>query len=305
MLDADYYRPETTADLAELLQRTGGKVIAGGTDVIPRSQRGQFLTDCLIDISRLKDLRFIRSVDGQIQIGALTTHNDLAGSPLLQAAAPALVQAAATIGCPQTRQRGTLGGNLANASPAADTAPPLLALDARLRLVHGSHTREVPLCEFFTGPGKTSLLDGEYIERIAFQQPAQFSGSAFYKLGKRSGMAISIVSAAVSLEMDASGIITAARVALGSVAPTPIRSPHAEQVLTGQIASQGLFEQAGQAARQDISPIGDVRAPAEYRAHAAAVVIQRVLDLAVQATHPLAHSYTRSIGARRGERRSI
>src|SRR5689334_1109383 len=121
MHNVDFYRPETAAELAEILQSTGGRIVAGCTDILPRARRGRFPGDCLIDISRIKELRYIREAGDQIQIGALSTHTDLADSALLKKVAPALVQAAATVGCPQTRNRGTLGGNLSNASPAADS----------------------------------------------------------------------------------------------------------------------------------------------------------------------------------------
>jgi len=280
MLDFDYYTAETTAELAGILERTGAKIVAGGTDVLPRLRRGQFAADCLVDASRLADLRYIREADGLIHIGALSTHADLVASPLVWQNAPALAQAAATVGCPQTRQRGTLGGNLANASPAADSAPPLLTLDAVVHLTSGRGKRAVALKDFFSGPGQTCLAESEYIESISFPKPAGRWGAAFYKLGKRSGMAISIVSAAAYLELGADGHLHAARLALGSVAPCPVRSPNAEECLAGKTAGLELFHKAGQAALADISPIADIRASKEYRLHAASVVVQRVLEAA-------------------------
>ncbi len=282
MLDFEYYRPQNAEELGEILARTGGRLVAGGTDVLPRLRRGQFLADCLIDISRLRELRFICETEDEIQLGALTTHADLLASLLLPPAAPALAQAAAAIGCPQTRQRGTLGGNLANASPAADSAPPLLSLDADVRLAGAGGARVLPLRDFFSGPGATRMEAGEYIHSVAFRRPSGRWGAAFEKLGKRSGMAISVASVAAYLELGADGRLQAARLALGSVAPCPLRSPHAEALLTGALPAPGLFQQAGQAALADIAPISDVRASAEYRAHVVPVLVRRALEQALR-----------------------
>lgn len=281
MFDFEYYRPECTAELSEVFHRTGGRLVAGGTDVLPLLRRGQFFPNSLIDISRLSELRFIRSVGDQIEIGALTTHAELVASPLLQQVAPALVQAASTIGCPQTRQRGTIGGNLANASPAADSAPPLLALAAELHLTETGTARSIPLCEFFTGPGKTCLEAGEYIERVSFRRPSGPWGAAFEKLGKRNGMAIAVASAAAYLELGEDGRLQVARLALGSVAPRPVRGSHTEACLAGKLPSLELFQQAGQAALEDISPISDVRASADYRKQVIPVLVRRTLDKAL------------------------
>ena len=123
MIDFEFYSAKTTDDLAFLLDRSGAKVLAGGTDILPRLRRGQFSATRLVDISRLDALNFIEESDGRVRIGSLTTHAELIDSPLLRSVVPAVVEASATVGCLQTRRRGTLGGNLANASPASDTAP--------------------------------------------------------------------------------------------------------------------------------------------------------------------------------------
>ena len=282
MHDFEYYQPKSTDELKAVLDRTGGRLVAGGTDVLPRLRRGQLTDACLIDISRLADLRYIRQVDGQLEFGALTTYAELIASPLIQQEAAALAQAAATVGCPQTRYRGTVGGNLANASPAADSAPPLLTLDADVHLFSAKTARAVPLRDFFVGPGKTCLEAGEYIHHVTTMRPSGKWGAAFYKLGKRSGMAISIASVAAYLELGADGRLRAARLAFGSVAPCPVRGSHAEEVLLGKVPSLQLFEQAGRASLADIAPIGDVRASFEYRVHVVPVLAQRVLMTAWQ-----------------------
>jgi len=154
----DFYRPNSTEELAVLLQKKNSRIVAGCTDVLPRMRRGQVPGDCLVDINNIKELHFILEESGQVQIGALATHAELVSTQIIHDASPALAEAAASIGSPQTRNRGTLGGNLANASPAADTAPPLLVLDAGISLNNDGKQRSVPLQDFFCGPGQTVLI---------------------------------------------------------------------------------------------------------------------------------------------------
>lgn len=281
MQEFDFASPQTLDAACHLLAQTGGRVVAGGTDVIPRLQRHMFPATALVDISRLDALRFITAENGEIRIGALTTYAEMLESPLLQEAAPVLLEAALTVGCPQTRCRGTLGGNIANASPAGDTLPPLLVLDAAVTLVSAKGQRVLPLSDVLLGPGQTAIQAGEVLHSVAFHQPAQPYGSAFVKLGKRKGMNIAVVSVAALLCLAADGTIAEARVAFGSVAPTAVRSPHAEAELNGQQPTADVFERATQAALADIFPISDVRSTADYRRHASVTLLRRALELAV------------------------
>lgn len=282
MQEFDFYAANTLDELLRLLAETGGRVIAGGTDVLVQAQRGQFPASVLVDASRVRELRFI-SQDGEtIRIGALSTYADMLASPLLRDVAPALVMAAATVGAPQTRARGTLGGNIANASPAGDTLPPLLVLDATVRLVKLGSERVLPLADVLRGPRQTCLEPGEIIHSVAFRRPPERTGAAFLKLGNRQGMTIAVVNAAALLALGSDGRIETARVALGAVAPTPVRSPHAEAVLRGQLPSEEIFAAAGRATLYDIAPISDVRGSADYRRKAAARLTTRALRLAAQ-----------------------
>ncbi len=283
MNDWEVVQPKTVADLTHALMETGGTVIAGGTDVLPRLRH---VTDdrqvSLIDISHLPDLRFIREHDNCLEIGALTTHADMASSEVLRKFAPALVKACETVGAPQTRARGTLGGNLVNASPAADTAPPLLCLDSRVKLVSADDKRELPLYEFFRGPGKTALLSGEFLHSIVFDLPSGRWGAGFIKLGRRNGMAIAVASAGVFMALDDTGTIDTIRVAFGSVGPVPVRARRVEALVAGQPPSAELFDRAAAGIEEDISPISDVRATAEYRMMSARVLLVRALVSAWQ-----------------------
>ena len=201
---------------------------------------------------------------------------------MLKTANPALVAAAVSVGCDQTRHRGTLGGNIANASPAADTIPALLIFDAQVRLLRNGGERAMPLQEFLVGPGRTQLTAGELIHSVAFSRLSGLWGAAFQKLGKRNGMAISVVNVAAAVVLDSSGVVQDARIALGSVAPKVVRSPGAENFLIGRKAEPGVVRDAANAVVADISPISDVRSTVEYRRHAACVLTRRALEQAIE-----------------------
>jgi carbon-monoxide dehydrogenase medium subunit len=277
-----FFRPDTLGELVRILDETGGQIVAGGTDVIPRMRRDLFSTPALVDASHIAELGFIEAVDDQIAIGAMTTHQEIADSALIRSANPALAAAAASVGCSQTRHRGTLGGNIANASPAADTVPPLLAFDAQVRLLRANGERSMPLHEFLIGPGKTNLEPGELLHSVTFTRLSGSWGAAYQKVGKRNGMAISVVGVAAAVALDSAGVVLDARVALGSVAPTVVRSPRAEKMLVGRQAGPRVVEDAADAVTADISPISDVRSTAEYRLHAARILTRRVLLQAIE-----------------------
>lgn len=276
MQEYEFHSPKTLIEAYDFLEN-GGKVIAGGTDVIPQMSNGRFQTDQLIDISYLSELSFIKKEDNDIHIGGLTNYSMMINSAILQTSAPLLVKAAATVGSIQTQNRGTLAGNIGNASPAGDTLPPLLALDAVVILTNREGQRQVTLEEFLRGPGMTALLPGEIIHHISFQGLAPQTRSTFIKLGSRQGMAISVVNAAVLLRVDRSEVVEDIRISLGAVAPTPIRCPKAEALLLGKKLTQALLEESAAVAAAECSPISDIRATAEYRRHAAEVLVKRGL----------------------------
>lgn len=281
MFDCEVNVAKSCTELTQILIEPSARILAGGTDILPGMRKnsiGKPIT--LIDVSQLNELSYIREHEGQIDIGALTTHSKLITSPLLLQHAPALIDACASIGSTQTRNRGTLGGNLCNASPAADSVPPLLCLEAVVTLSSHDNQRQVPLSDFIIGPGRTCLKQGEYLDHITFAVPQKHTGTSFMKLGRRNGMSIAVVSTSVLLRLDQQGNIEYARVAFGSVAPTPICSHHAEAALTGKTPSAQLFSEAAQAMLTDINPIDDLRASREYRLHSAGVLLQRALQTA-------------------------
>jgi CO/xanthine dehydrogenase FAD-binding subunit len=282
MQDFDFLQPRSIEEMLALVDNVDRCVIAGGTDVIPRLARNGSTSSpgIWVDITRIADLRFLRHKANQVHIGALITHAEIKESPLLIDEAQSLVQAVSTIGCVQTRNRGTLGGNLANASPAADCAPPLLTLNARVHILGRNDERVIPLDQFFLSPGLTQLSAGEIIHSVSFDIPEGNWGLAFIKHGKRNGMAIAVASAAVALRLSPDGAIQEARVAVGSVAPTPRLCPSVEKELTGVGTGMKVFEQAAQRVVDDIAPIADVRATAAYRRHTAVVLVRRALEQA-------------------------
>lgn len=283
MRSFEYYRPQTLSELCRFLQQPGARVVAGGTDVLPQMRNGTFQAAALVDLCRLDELRFIRETPQAIEIGALTTFNELLHSDAVCRAAPALIQAAGQVGAAQTRARATLGGNLANASPAGDSIPPLLIHDAALNLRSLDAERTIPLADFLAAPGKTALQPSEFIHHIRLEKLPPGCGEAFAKLGPRRGMAISIINAAAAIQLDANGVIGAARVAIGAAAPTARRCPHVERFLQDKVPDRSLLEEAARQIAADSAPIADVRASREYRVHAAAVLVARVLISAVEA----------------------
>lgn len=279
----DYLAPTSLEEALETVgqQTEGVQIIAGGTDLVPRMRSRVIEPKLLVDL-RLLNLDGIEKTADGIRIGASATHTDILESDLLAEHCPALCEAAADIAGPPIRNRGTVGGNLVNASPAADLAPPLLVYDAVVILAKAGSKREIPLVDFFTGPGQTVLAADELLTEIRIPAVPPNTTSKFIKLGKRKAMAVAVVSAAARLTIDEAGKISQARIALGSVAPTPIRARKAEASLEGQSPSSDLFTEAGQIARSESSPISDIRASGSYRKKMVAVLTRRALEAAWQ-----------------------
>lgn len=277
MQSLEFKSPGSIQEACRLLDATGSRPIAGGTDVIPQMRDGRFQAGTLVDISRIPDLSYVKQINGEIAIGSTTTHTMIVDSPLIQARARFLAEVSGIVGGVQTQNRGTLGGNIANASPAGDTLPVLLALDATLDLVSQSGERPLALADFLRGPGRTAILSGEIIRQVRFAPLAQGAQSLFLRLGNRKGMLISVVSVALVLELDAAGRVRDCRIALGAVAPTPIRCREAEAILLGRPVDAGLIENAAAAAEAASRPIDDVRASAAYRRHIVRVLVRRGL----------------------------
>ncbi len=251
--------------------------LAGGTNLVADMRSGRHRPGALMDISGLDELRGIRRENGYMVIGGGVTVASLLDEPLIGRHASVLREAAAVFAGPLVRNRATVGGNLADASPAADTAPPLLALDAEVELVSARGSRRLPLEEFVVGVRETLRRSDELLAAVRWPVPPPNSAGAFYKLGLRKADAISIVSVAVMVEGDGNGVCRQARIALGAVAPQPLRSHAAEELLRGQpLTTEGIAE-AARLAAEATSPIDDIRGSATYRRRVIEVLVRRLL----------------------------
>ncbi len=283
----EYAAPATLAEALALLARHGeaARPLAGGTDLLLMLRSGRRRASCLVDLKRVPGLdRVEAAAGGGLRIGALASHAAILTSPAFTATAlRAVADAAGSVSGPQIRNRGTIGGNLCNASPAADLAPPLLALGATVEVARqGGAARTFPLERLFAGPGRTTLAAGDLLVAVGLPAPAPRTGSA-YERATRVAIDIALVGVAVSLTLAADGTVSAARVALGAVAPTPVLSPGAAAALVGRAPEPAALAAAAKAAAADSRPIGDVRASADYRRHMVEVLARRALARAVSA----------------------
>jgi CO/xanthine dehydrogenase FAD-binding subunit len=278
---ASYTAPTTVEDVVAVL--TGGaRIVAGGTDLVVGSRQGKWaMPEHLVAIHRVEAMRGIRPVmGGGLWLGALVTHGDLEADETIRRTYTALADAAAIVGSRATRHVGTVGGNLINASPAAETSGPFLCFGASVVLESSSGSRTVALDDFWTGPGRSVARPDELLVSVDLPAPARGTGSCYARLEYRRQMEIAVVGATAVVTV-ADGRVTAARVAITALAPTVRRVPEAEAELIGSDGGRAASEAAGRAAAEASRPIGDVRAPADYRRAMAAVITRRVVEAAL------------------------
>lgn len=274
----EYREPTTIHEVIALLTESGGKgaILAGGTDLLVEMKQGLRSAELLIGLRRVQELRGIgREADGSLSIGAAATLSEVANSPVVRGFHRAISAAVETVGSVQIRNRGTIGGNLCHASPAADAAPVLLALDARAEIQDSRGKRTIPLSEFFVGPGATVLGNGDVLTRIWVPPESETLKCIYLKLGVRKAMEIAIAGVAVTMGI-VDGYCRKARVALGAVAPKPFRSAAAEGCLAGRRPGAAA-EEAARLAMEDCEPITDLRATAEYRRDTVGVLVKRAI----------------------------
>jgi len=279
MLWQRYYQPRTIARALALLREFGAsaRIVSGGTDVLVELQRGVKPTQTLIDITALRELKYVRAAGDRIAIGGLATHNDVLASELCAQVALPLVQACVEVGAPQIRTRATIAGNLVTASPANDTIVPLIAMGGEIVLESVDGERIVDIAEFFTGFRATQMRPDELLREIRVKPLRRTEHGLFLKLGLRRAQAISVISIAFVLDLDGDRV-KEARVALGCLAPTIVRAAKAEAALAGKVLNAATIAAAAEAALEDISPIGDVRGSAEYRRLAVSALMDRGLQ---------------------------
>lgn len=285
MENFDYVAPRSLGEAyAALGNGRSSLMLAGGTDVIVQLREGRKRCDQLIDVKHIPELMSYRfAPDGTLEVGAAVPLALLYEDAEVRRRQPAVVDAARIIGGTAIQSRATLGGNLCNASPAADSAPALFALDARLVLGSQGGTRELPVDQFFVGPGRSALQPGELLLQVRIPALPLNAGSFYHRFIPRNEMDIAVASAAARLELDAANEqIVSARVALGAVAATPLLVPAAAAALVGQPPRRESFERAGAAAAEAASPITDMRGSVAQRRHLASVLTLRALEGALQ-----------------------
>ena len=255
------------------------KIIAGGTDLLADLKFTAHGPDVVIDISRADDLKNITMTEQGLIIGALVTHTQIMRSALIRQLFPALVDAAHTIGAVQTRNLGTLGGNLVTAVPSMDSGPTLMALEAIVTIAGNGGRHQLPLSEFFVGPRRTVLKPDELLAEIIIPKQNVGKPTHFLKFGLRKGQALALVNVGASFWVDwDKNTFLAPRIALGAVAPKVIRAPQAEAYLEGRAITAEAMAEAGRIAVGDAKPISDFRASAEFRRNLIAVLTKRALE---------------------------
>jgi carbon-monoxide dehydrogenase medium subunit len=278
----EYYDPASVREAVALLQQHAGqaKILAGGTDLFLRMHRRAVLPEVVVDLKRIADLGQLRyGAQEGLHIGATVTHEEVVEHPAVQQHYGALARAANWVGSLQTRHRGTVVGNLCNASPAADTAPALLSYDTLVTIAGPDGQREVPLATFFQGPGRTVLGPAEMVTALRLP-PAPGSAGWGYARRTRTVIDIALVSTCAVIQAS-DGVCHSVRLSLGAVGPTPLRASQAEAVLQGQRPSAALIAAASRTAAAEARPISDVRCSAEYRRDMVEVLSKRCLESAL------------------------
>ncbi len=284
MHDFDFQSPETLAETLAFLAAQNGKAkpLAGGTDLIDHVRNGRIKPDVLVDLKKIPELNTL-SVDGEgLKLGAAVPCYRLYEHPDIVKNYSAIADSCHIIGGIQIQSRASVGGNLCNSGPAADSTPSLIVLNGTCLIANQAGTREVPVESFCTGPGKNVLEPGELLIELRFPAASPNSGSHYRRFIPRNEMDIAVVGVGAMVELDDSGEkILSARIALGAVAPTPLFAEKASNLLAGQTITEDLLKEAAQAAREFITPISDMRGTKEYRLHITGVLTERVLKAAI------------------------
>lgn len=275
----EFLQPGTPEEAVRMLHELGdkAKVLAGGTDLLVKMKAGLLCPQYLVYV-KMPSLVYVRGEASELRIGAATTLSAVLASALVREKYPALHEAVRSMAAVAVRNMGTLGGNLCNASPAADTAPPLIVYGAMAHLLGPHGRRSVPVGEFFLGPGRTVLRPDELLVEVSLPSPPEGAGSSFLKLG-RVAADIAKINVAVFLVRTGPTCVRC-RIAFGSVAPTPVRARNAEKVLEGKELTAQLVRHAGEVASGEISPITDARSTAEYRRWVSRVMLEEAVRAA-------------------------
>lgn len=286
MKDFEYAAAHTVDEAVSLLAARGpsAKILAGGTDILVQLREGMREADLVLDVKKIPELTRLefRRKEG-LRLGAAVPAYQIYENAEVKAAYPALADAARIIGGWQIQTRASIGGNLCNSSPAADSIPALIALDATCEIAGPQGRRRVPVGQFCTAPGRNVLARGEFLVALEFPAPAANAGSHYLRFIPRNEMDIAVVGAGAWLRLNAAGDrVEQARIGVGAVAPTPLVAEAAAASLAGKAATADSFRQAGELARQIAKPITDMRGPADYRVHIVGVLVERALAKAAE-----------------------
>lgn len=272
-----YHSPESLDEALSLLaELENATPVIGGTDLMVAMRNGVSVPSHVVDLNEIPELNYVKEEEGIIMIGATATHSQVANSPLVTGI-HSLVDSVSRIGSPQIRNRGTITGNICNASPAADSAPPLLVHMAEVEIQSIDSKRTIPIEDLFAGPKINSLEPGELLTEIRIPVPPVGSASSFKRIGRRRAFTLSVVSAAAYIQMEDEEC-TDAKVAFGSVAITPLRVREAESLLTGSKLDEVTINAASKAVYEAVKPITDVRGTSEYRKDMCPVLMRRAID---------------------------
>ena len=284
MTDMRYEAPETLDAAVALLgdANGGGRVLAGGTDVLVLMHAEMIEPDVLVDIKNIPDVKAMSASDGAWTVGAAVSGMNIIDNADFAADWPGVCEGVALIGSVQVKGRASIGGNLCNASPAADSVPAIIAAGAVANVIGPGGMREEAVENIVTGPGKTSLADGEFIVSFSFPKKAPHTGDCYLRLTPRTEMDIAVVGAGVCLTLDDSGTCTAARVSIGAVAPTPLLVADAADALIGTKVDDAALENMVTAVRAACDPISDKRGTREYRIKTAGVIARRAAQNALE-----------------------
>jgi len=277
----EFYQPMTLQEASRLLKDNGpgGRLLAGGTDLVIAMKEKALLPKYVVDLKRIPGLAGIReNSNGGITLGALTTMREIEISPLITKKYPFLAQSAAEVGSIQIRNRATIGGNMANATPSADTAPALIALNATAKIAGATGERSINLEEFFKGPGQTVMSAEEILTEITIPKTGPRLVGEYIKFSPREMMDLAYVGVAVAYNLgEKDKKCDGVRILLGAVAPTPIRAKRAEAALEARVLTEELAEKIGAIAAEEAKPISDVRSSAEYRRAMVGAMTKRAL----------------------------
>ena len=277
---SSYFRPTSKEGLMQILRdyEEDFTIIAGGTDLLVEHYQNLYKIDRWLDLNWVSEFKEIKIYDDKVEIGSMVTHERLYKLDKIKELYPVIQQAAADVGSPQIRSRGTIGGNIVTSSPAGDLLPPLLVYDAKLKLISKEGERVVDANEFFTGPKRNVMENGEIIEKIILPLRDEKYKGAWVKVGKRKALVISSISLALNLVFDENEKIKESRICIGSAAPVPLRIESAEEQLLDKKASKVKIDEVAQIVADEISPIDDIRGTAKYRRQVAFNITKSALS---------------------------